>query len=79
MLVDFDNKGLVNVFASGIHGAAALAGGWRKGDRVRSRIDQKIKNVGEGAVGSVIGPCSDTSLADKEQRVLVDKLLQYLI
>jgi hypothetical protein len=71
VLVDFDNKGLVNVLASYIHGAAALAGGWRKGDCVSSRIDQKVKNVGEGAVGSVVGPCNDTSLAWKEHMSMV--------
>jgi hypothetical protein len=38
---------------------------------VSSRIDQKVKNVGEGAVGSVVGPCNDTSLAWKEHMSMV--------
>jgi hypothetical protein len=65
---------LANVHVSQIQGGAILAGGWRKGDREISRIDLfcKVKNVGEGAVVSVMGPCDDTSVADKDQRVLVD-------
>ena len=50
----------------------ALAGGWRKGDRVTARVDLGVLNVGEGAVGSVVGPCENASLADKEKRVKVD-------
>ena len=47
---------MVNVLVSQILGGDILAGGWRKGDRVRTRIDLKVKNVGESTVGSVMGP-----------------------
>ena len=50
--VNFD-KDLVNVHVSQILGGDILAGGWRKGDRVRTRIDLKVKNVGESTVGAI--------------------------
>ena len=56
---------MVNVLVSQILGGDILAGGWRKGDRVRTRIDLKVKNVGESTVGSVMGPCNDTGLAER--------------
>lgn len=50
----------------------SLADGWRKGDRVVSRIDQGIKNVVAGDMGTIMGPCENATLADKADRVLVD-------
>ena len=50
----------------------AIAGGWRIGDRVVSRIDQGVKNVVAGDMGTVMGPCENASLANKANRVLVD-------
>lgn len=47
----------------------SLVDGWRKGDRVVSRIDQGIKNVVAGDMGTIMGPCENATLAD---RVLVD-------
>ena len=60
-------------FAKSVQGTEmALAGGWRKGDRVTARIDQKVLNVSEGDVGSFMRLCGDARVADKEQRVMVD-------
>jgi hypothetical protein len=86
----------MNILASHIQGAVALAGGWRKGDRVTPLVvplpgymmtwphpppwaptswapsgSYVDSSVGKGAVGTVVGPCEDASLADKEQRVIV--------
>jgi hypothetical protein len=81
----------MNILASHIQGAVALAGGWRKGDRVTPLVvplpgymmapiwhhswapsgSYVDSSVGKGAVGTVVGPCEDASLADKEQRVMV--------
>jgi hypothetical protein len=68
----------MNILASHIQGAVALAGGWRKGDRVTPLVVplpgymmEPIWDMGKGAVGTVVGPCEDESLADKEQRVIV--------
>ena len=86
----------MNILASHIQGAVALAGGWRKGDRVTplvvplpgymmareqvtmspatyrfSATSYVDSSVGKGAAGTVVGPCEEASLADKEQRVMV--------
>jgi hypothetical protein len=59
--------------------AATLAGGYRKGDRVKSLLDFQFvganaKNckISKGDIGTVVGPCEEESIADKVDRVFVD-------
>ena len=51
---------------------APLAGGFRKGDRVRSVIDYEPMNVRTGDEGIVVGPCLFTDVPDAADRVNVD-------
>ena len=51
---------------------ATFAGGWKKGDRVASRVNQGVKNVLPGDMGTVMGPCEDAALVDKADRVTVN-------
>ena len=37
-----------------------------------SRIDQGVKNVVAGDMGTVMGPCDNVALVDKADRVMVD-------
>jgi hypothetical protein len=66
-------KGRVNFFAYPCNlEHVSLAGGFQKGDRVRSLIDHAPNNVKVGDEGTVVGPCSNRNLADADRRVRVD-------
>jgi hypothetical protein len=53
---------------------APLAGGYRKGDRVTSRIALRATfcQISKGEMGTVVGPCCDERVQDKADRVCVD-------
>ena len=71
LLVDFgDGKGLLNIIASTQLKHAPLVGGYCKGDKVVSLIDNE--NICKGDAGVVTGPCVKETLSDREQRLLVD-------
>jgi len=49
-----------------------LVGGFQKGDRVISLVNQAATHVLQGDEGTVVGPCSDHDLADKATRVCIE-------
>ena len=71
--VDFGAcKGRLNVMAKSRIEHVVLAGGFQKGDKVRSLADEPLIHVVTGNVGTVVGPCSNAEIADSVQRVCVD-------
>jgi len=66
------DKGRINVLAKSQIEHMPLAGGFQKGDRVRSLVDSvSPHHLVKGDVGTVVGPCVNES-DDKAERVRVD-------
>jgi hypothetical protein len=71
VLVEFDDgKGQVNYHASSQISLVALAGGYRRGDRVTACVAHDKVAIGDA--GTVIGPATSGVGADQAQRVLVE-------
>ena len=71
--VDFgEGKGKVNILANSQIELEPLAGGYRRGDRVRSLIEHEPRNVAKGDTGVVVGPCEDLKASNAAGRVCVD-------
>lgn len=67
--VDFGAKGIFNMQVFTQVQGIPLAGGWMKGDKVRSKI--KHGGVDEGDEGTVVGPSSNAAAEDADQRVCI--------